>query len=115
MKNLITATLLSLLLWFCEGLDLPRELPSCIEDQIKTEVKNRPVREPNKASVKAYIYKGEKVYIFDPGSGYADWLYTAYNSGCDVICQFGGFAGMNTCPDFNEHSEYLGIIWEDPR
>jgi len=107
--------LIALLAWSCESLDLPKELPSCIEDQIKSEVKHSPVREPDKASVKAYLYNDEKVYIFDPGSGYADWLYTAYNSDCEVICQFGGLAGMNTCPDFNEKAEYLGLIWVDPR
>lgn len=115
MKTLLKSLLVCLIVMSCEGLDIPGELPSCIEDQIKAEVKNSDVREPQKAKVEAYLYKGEKVYIFDPGSGYADWLYTAYNSDCEVICQFGGFAGMNTCPDFNEHSEYLGVVWEDPR
>ena len=115
MKAILKSLIVMLVLMSCEGLDLPGDLPSCIEDQIKAEVRNSQVREPNKASVEAYLYQGEKVYIFDPGSGYADWLFTAYNTKCEVICQFGGFAGMNTCPDFTENAEYLGLVWEDPR
>ncbi|HEY9116871.1 MAG TPA: hypothetical protein VIN11_03540, partial [Roseivirga sp.] len=91
------------------------ELPSCVEAQIQQEVSNGDKREPTRAHVDAYQYEGEKIYIFDPGSGYADWLYTAYNQDCEVICEFGGFAGLNTCPDFNKKAEYLGVIWEDPR
>lgn len=115
MKALLKTLILCLFILGCEGLDLPSELPSCIEDQIKSEVQNNPVRNPNKASVKAYRYDNETVYIFDPGSGYADWLYTAYNSKCEVVCEFGGFAGVNTCSDFDEKAQYLGVIWEDPR
>lgn len=115
MKKLIIIFLVSFLVFGCENLDIPSGLPECIEDQIKSELKNNEVRMPNKASVKAFIYNGEKVYIFDPGSGYADWLFTAYNEECDIVCEFGGFAGLNTCPDFDINSEYLGVIWQDPR
>lgn len=115
MKKVILITLISCLAFSCENLDIPSDLPECIEDQIKSEVRNSKVRVPNKASVEAYLYNGEKVYIFNPGSGYADWLSTAYNQDCEVICEFGGFAGLNTCPDFNETAESLGVIWKDPR
>ena len=115
MKKVIVITLINCLAFSCENLDIPSGLPECIEDQIKSEVRNSQVREPNKATVEAYLYNSEKVYIFDPGSGYADCLSTAYNQNCEVICEFGGFAGLNTCPDFNETAESLGIIWEDPR
>ena len=115
MKKVILITLISYLAFSCDTLDIPNGLPECIEDQIKSEVRNIQMREPNKASVEAYLYNGEKVYIFNPGSGYADWLSTAYSQNCEVICEFGGFAGLNTCPDFDETAETLGIIWEDPR
>lgn len=115
MKKLCILLLISWLTFSCENLDIPSGLPSCIEDQIKSELMNHQVRSPKKSQVKAYLYLGEKVFIYDPGSGYTDWLYTAINQECEVICEFGGFAGLNTCPDFNEQAEYLGIIWEDPR
>ena len=115
MKKLSLILIVSIFAFSCENLDLPSELPNCIEDQIKSEVYQGPKREPNKAHVDAYFYNGEKVYIFDPGSGYADWLFTAYNQDCEVICEFGGISSLNTCTEFDNNSEYLGVIWEDPR
>ncbi|WP_286757061.1 hypothetical protein [Roseivirga sp. UBA838] len=115
MKKLIASTFLLLLALSCDNKGIPVDLPSCIQDQIKTVALNSNVRSPERASVEAYLYNGQRVYVFNPGSGYADWLYTFYNEDCQVVCESGGFAGVNTCPDFNEKAEFLGVVWRDSR
>lgn len=112
MKKIIPLFLTTLAASGCELSDLPDEIPVCIEDQIRSELKNGNSDQDIEPHVDAYLYQGECVYIIDPGSGYADWLHTAYNEDCQVICEFGGFAGMNTCQDFDENTEDLGVIWE---
>jgi hypothetical protein len=50
-----------------------------------------------------YSYKGDNVFWIDRCYGCADDLIDVYNCQGEVICEFGGIAGMNTCIDF--HSE----------
>lgn len=50
-----------------------------------------------------YNYKGNDVFWIDNCYSCADDLIKVYNCQGDVICEFGGIAGLNTCPDF--HSE----------
>jgi hypothetical protein len=50
-----------------------------------------------------YSYKGNDVFWIDPCHGCADDLIYVYNCQGEVICEFGGIAGLNTCIDF--HSE----------
>lgn len=47
-----------------------------------------------------YQYHGAYVFLIDPCYGCADDLISVYNCDGDVICEFGGIAGQNTCPDF---------------
>ena len=51
----------------------------------------------------SYKYKGDNVFWIDRCYGCADDLIAVYNCQGEVICEFGGIAGLNTCIDF--HSE----------
>ena len=52
--------------------------------------------------VYSYTYKGEPVFLINPCTrNCADMITNVYNCQGEVICSFGGFAGMNTCPDFD--------------
>lgn len=48
-----------------------------------------------------YFYQGECVFLIDGCVGCDDNLTTVYNVDQEVICEFGGIAGVNTCPDFD--------------
>jgi hypothetical protein len=50
-----------------------------------------------------YSYKGDDVFWVDRCHGCIDNLIDVYNCQGEVICEFGGIAGLNTCIDF--HSE----------
>ncbi len=51
-----------------------------------------------------YKYNGEFVFYIDECYGCIDDIKSVYNCDGDIICEFGGFAGLNTCPDFDEEA-----------
>lgn len=108
-KVILTAFFLSFFLISCENDPALEEVPSCIQADIKNAIRDG----NSEASLTQYLYNGENVYGFDPGVVYPDIMYTIVNENCEVICQFGGIAGMNTCPDFEENAEVIGILWKN--
>lgn len=66
-----------------------------------------------KAEVTRYQYKGETVYYIDTCKGCADSMGQVYNCSGEVICQFGGIAGFNTCPDFYDVATHKKVIWKN--
>ena len=50
----------------------------------------------------AYRYNGEDVFWIDDCYNCADKLVKVFDCSGGVICEFGGIAGQNTCPDFAE-------------
>jgi hypothetical protein len=66
-----------------------------------------------KSEVILYHYKGESVYYVDACKGCADNLALVYNSRGEIVCQFGGIAGLHTCPDFFETAVRKKVIWKN--
>ncbi|MEK6894790.1 MAG: hypothetical protein AABX10_04980 [Nanoarchaeota archaeon] len=57
-------------------------------------------------------YNSEKVYYFvNPEC--CDFINELYNSKGEIICSFGGIAGLNTCPDFDS-SSCKRDVWNIP-
>lgn len=54
------------------------------------------------AQIIAYKYNGSDVFWIDDCFGCDDNLIRIYNCTGEVICEMGGIAGLNTCPDFFE-------------
>jgi hypothetical protein len=54
------------------------------------------------AQIIGYNYNGNDVFLINDCYNCADEMWQVYNCSGTVICQFGGIAGMNTCPDFFE-------------
>ena len=54
------------------------------------------------AQIIAYKYYGEDVFWIDDCYGCTDKLIKVYNCSGELICEIGGIAGINTCPDFLE-------------
>jgi hypothetical protein len=51
-----------------------------------------------------YKYKGDDVFWIDMCYNCADNLISVHNCQGDVICEFGGIAGLNTCIDFQSEA-----------
>jgi len=66
-----------------------------------------------KKQIIQYRYKNETVFLIDPCFNCPDNLITVYSCSGEKICEFGGIAGINTCPDFHEKATNKTIIWEN--
>jgi hypothetical protein len=60
-----------------------------------------------------YRYNNQWVYYVDSCKGCADALAVVYTCSGDVLCQFGGIAGLYTCPDFFENATSRKVIWKN--
>ena len=70
-------------------------------------------RSDQKASIYYYEYKGQPVFAVDSCVGCADAMTTVYNCDKGVVCQFGGIAGMNTCPDWEDEASDERLIYKN--
>jgi hypothetical protein len=66
-----------------------------------------------KSEIIQYLYNGQTVYYVDSCIGCPDGLTLVYACSGDVICQFGGIAGLNTCLDFAERAIKKKVIWKN--
>lgn len=67
----------------------------------------------SKTEVVRYKYKEETVYLINTCVDCADTMDQVYNCSGQVICQFGGIAGFNTCPDFFDVVTDKKVIWHN--
>ncbi|MFC0185171.1 hypothetical protein SAMN04515674_112105 [Pseudarcicella hirudinis] len=68
----------------------------------------------NKIEVYSYEYKGKTVYLFDTCIGCADNMTIVYDCDGKTLCQFGGIAGFNTCPDFEKTAGNKKLVYKAP-
>lgn len=67
----------------------------------------------SKAEVIRYRYNDQTVYLIDTCIGCADGMAHVLTCSGEVICQFGGIAGLNTCPDFEDTATDKKVIWSN--
>lgn len=69
---------------------------------------------PLKVEIYVNVYKGERVFEVNPCAiGCADVMVSVYNCERKKICDFGGIAGVNTCPDYEQHSAGRVLYWKN--
>jgi len=56
--------------------------------------------QPAGVQIIGYRYHGKDVFLVNNCVGCADEMAQVYDCDGRIICQFGGIAGLNTCPDF---------------
>jgi hypothetical protein len=92
---------------------IPEESKYCSNvDWLRSIIENAQ-QSNSKTEVIRYQYKGETVYYIDTCLGCADSMRQVYNCPGEVICQFGGIAGFNTCPDFESTATNKKVIWKN--
>ena len=74
--------------------------PCCMQDDIELYRKDYQAHESWMAYIVKYDYEGQPIYMFDPGPQYADWLIEYVDEDCNVLCERGGIAGIDTCSDY---------------
>lgn len=70
-------------------------------------------RSDQKAEVYYYEYKGEPVFSINSCVGCADAMTVVYNCDQGVLCEFGGIAGLNTCPDWSSEATNERLIFRN--
>jgi hypothetical protein len=69
---------------------------------------------PMKWEIHTNIYNGVRVFeVADCISGCSDAMGVVYDCSGKVLCQFGGIAGMNTCPDYPFSSDDRVLLWHN--
>ena len=64
------------------------------------------------AQIIQYQYQEDDVFLVNDCYNCMDGLIQVFNCEGDVICQFGGIIGMNTCPDFFEEATDSTMLWD---
>jgi len=67
----------------------------------------------SKKKIIHFTYQKKSVFLVDICNDCADNLTTVYNCSGTIICEFGGIAGVNTCPDFDKNATNKIILWEN--
>lgn len=118
MKKVIFGTVLMLVFsnFTCseEKVSCDGYFPCCMKTEVENYLRDYSPAEQVKAHIRKYVdNNGRYLYVFDPGSNFADWMYTYKDEDCNEICESGGIAGVNTCSDLN--LIFVEKVWEDPR
>jgi hypothetical protein len=97
----------------CENNSIPEESEYCADTAwLKTIIENAQ-QNTSKAEVIRYRYKMQTVYYVDSCIGCPDDMAQVYTCSGEVVCQFGGIAGFNTCPDFKDTATDKKVIWKN--
>ena len=65
------------------------------------------------AQIYRYRYDSQYVFWVEDCHNCADGMINVYSCSGNVICQFGGIAGLNTCPDFYTTATDSTMLWKN--
>jgi len=61
--------------------------------------------------IELYSYEGQKIFLIAHCVICSDGLTVACDCDQNTVCKFGGIAGFNTCPDFEEKAIFIKDIF----
>lgn len=118
MNNISIIFLIILLLSFSCNDDnriedkFPGTYPCCFQSYINNALSNPP--STPRIKIEKYYYDNQYVYIISSAlSQMPDYLGYVKNENCEIVCEFGGIAGV-MCPEW-KNTEFIEVVWEDPR
>lgn len=87
-------------------------IPDCINDLIKNHTSLMFLCDTG-ASTSQYLFQGEYVYVFDPGTCGADMISPVYNSNCAYVGGLGGFTGnlIINGVRFDQNAKFIKTVW----
>jgi hypothetical protein len=102
----------------CET-QVKKDIPSCetsspLED-VRWLLKMKDSLEQNNqpSLIIMYAYRGENVFYVDPCYQCPDALTYVYNCAGEIICEFGGIDGRNTCPGFDTQASDSTLLFDN--
>jgi hypothetical protein len=111
MKNHLALLLLVFIISACKA-QQQSVATNSMPDWLDKKIKQFKIDNPNgKGQVEKFLYHEQTVYLVDFCVGCPDFMVYVYNENEEVICEFGGIAGISTCADFAEEAISKGICW----
>lgn len=94
----------------CNKLDIEKDTPKCVENKI---IDFNKYSTCDNANVKEYIFQGNTVYTFEPGTCGADMTAEVISSDCNSLGFLGGIIG-NTKINGEEFTNaiFIKTTWE---
>lgn len=97
----------------CENDSSQDESEYCPDTQWLKSIIENAKQGTSKAEIVRYHYSNQTVYYVNTCIDCADGMAVVYDCAGDEICKFGGIAGFNTCPDFEEKATNKKVIWSN--
>lgn len=66
-----------------------------------------------RAQIIQYSYNDKTVYLVSNCYHCPDAMDIVYDKDNNKVCEFGGIAGRNTCPDFDQKATNKKIVWQN--
>lgn len=93
----------------CKKVVLEDDDPVCLKDKIREFDRNEDCAS---ASVDAYSFQSQTVYVFNPGTCGADMQSDVLDGDCDLLGRLGGITGNNTINGESfANAEYIRNVW----
>ena len=67
---------------------------------------------PQRQQIIQYRYAGKDVFWVDNCFQCPDALVIVYDCEKNIVCEFGGIDGRNTCPDFEQNAKNKKILYD---
>lgn len=94
------------------SLDIAPETPNCIENKIK-KFKKSGLCESGK-EVKSFIFQGNTVFVFDPGTCGNDLAADVFDPECNLLGVLGGISGnIEINGEMFSNAIFDKIVWSD--
>jgi len=91
-----------------DSLSLPCDNNEWLQERVNAMKHNT----SQKGIIEQYEYEGQVVISINSCVGCADAMTIVYDCTGKELCKFGGIAGFNTCPDFNDAAVFTRVIFE---
>jgi hypothetical protein len=82
--------------------------PTWIEGVTKTIIDNK-----YKGEIVKYRFQNQEVYLIRGCIECADYIDEVRNCEGKTICESGGIAGINTCPNFDKEAVKIETVWKN--
>jgi hypothetical protein len=82
---------------------------------LKEIINAEPFNQTDTAEIYYCIYNNIEGFVVDMCVFCPDAMVFFYDCEGNIICEFGGYLGLNTCPDFEENLSKIELIWKRPQ
>ena len=115
MKKILLIAFLAIIAGSCDQNKKTDQSPATKADypQWVKEMMSSFEKENAHAEILQYTYNGKTVFMVSMCYQCPDAIDAVYDENNNVLCQFGGIDGRNTCPDFDQKASDKKIVWRN--